>query len=164
MNSEKWIMLDLSCYGLLYITIVSKYIIPSFFIFSFSLLVSLVYFSDKFSSKFFLFSYMSRHESLISGNNSYTFTSGNWSYIFVTYIPWSRWLRKEFDIRNIINRINHSFECYVDMFLDSLSYNIKFLNKPVLFEKFQDIDLKIRKRHSFDRGLSSHICVFDSNK
>ena len=56
--------------------------------------------------------------------------------------------RKEFYIWNIINRINHFFERDIDELLYSLFLDIKFLDKSVLFEKFQDTYLKIRKRNS----------------
>ena len=124
----------------------------------------LIDFCNKFTSKFLLFRYMRRHESLISGNNSDSFSSSNQSNFFVAYIPWSRWFRKEFYIRNIIHRIDHFFERYIDISLFSFFFDLKIFDKLILFEKFQNLNLEIWKGYSFYGSFSRHICVFYSNK
>jgi hypothetical protein len=107
---------------------------------------------------------MRRHKSLISRDDSYSSSSSYRRDVFVAYIPWSRRLRKEFYIRNIINGIDYFFERYVDIFFGSFLGDLKILDESILFEKLEDMYLEIRERHSIYSSFSRHICVLYSDK
>jgi len=107
---------------------------------------------------------MSWHESLVGRDNSDSFPSCYQRNILVADIPRPRRLRKEFDIRNIIHRINYFFEGDIDIFFLSIFFEIKILDKLILFEKIQNLYLEIGERHRFYGSSSCHICIFDSDK
>ena len=71
---------------------------------------------------------------------------------------------EKFDVRDIIDGIYYFLKKNIDMSLGSLSHDIEFLDKSILFEKFKNIYLEIRKRNIVDRSLPGHICVFDPDK
>ena len=79
---------------------------------------------------------MSRHQSLIGGDDADTLSSGDKLQILVSYIPWSGWLREEFDMRDIVDRIEYLFEDDRDIFFHaSLGlYDFKILDETILLQ------------------------------
>ncbi len=124
----------------------------------------LINFSDKLTSKFLLFGNMGRHKSLVGRDNTNSFPSSYGRNVFVANIPRSWWLRKEFYIRNIIDRIDYLFEWYNDILLFALFIDNKILNESILFEQFKNFHFEIGESNIIYRSFSRHICVLDPDE
>lgn len=124
----------------------------------------LIYFCDELSSEFLLLSDMRRHESLVGGDESDSFSAGYRGDVLVADIPRPGWLGEEFDIRNIVHRIDYSLELDLDELLLSFLRNLEILDESVLLEQFEHLHFEVGESDVFDGSLPRHICVLDPDE